>query len=357
MRRVTVLLVAVAMLAAGCSSGTTDTTTTPLDAAATTATSTVTTTVPVATTTTVDQTTTTTSAPDSAVTRTEDIVYLERDGHKYLLDVYAPAGEGPFPVVLAFHGTGPLQQHDPQLMAVAKAAAEVGMVVFVPSWVQMIKTKVLPDDLASGHDASTCALAFAQQEAAAYGGDPERIVTYGFSAGSSEAAWLALGHATTPISGCVASGPTSAPVGAVLGDSEYFLHTGIFQKGFDTDSAGMQAHVAAFVDPAIWPDDLSARFRIWSASDGTGSRPFDDAWDDDGWLAQRDPDGTIRDDLDALGQLDDGVISFIDEGLLLAYRLESVGVDVTIDGFPGGHVVGDKVPELVAYLLDAAGTS
>ena len=217
--------------------------------------------------------------------------------------------------------------------------------------------KPLPDDLTSGFEVSTCALAFAQQEAAAYGGDPDRIVTYGFSAGSQPAAWLALGHATTPISGCMASGPTNAPVGAVLGDSEYFMHTTLYQEGFDTDSAGMQAHVAALIDPTTWPDDLSARFRIWSAPFGTGTRTFDDAWDDDGWFAQRDPDGTIRADLDALGQLDDGIISFFDEGILLAYRLESVGADVTVDEFPGGHRVGDKVPELVAFLLDAAGTS
>ena len=320
------LTLVVVLLAGSCSSGTTDTTTTP------------------------------TSAPGSAVTRTEDIVYLERDGHKYLLDVYFPNGDGPWPVVLAFPGAPGLKD-DPYLTVIARAAAEAGMVVFAPSWIQVFGANPLPADLTSGNEASTCALAFAQQEAAAYGGDPDRIVTYGFSAGSQPAAWLALGHATTPVSGCVASGPTNAPVGAVLGDSEYFMHTTLFQEGFDTDPAGMQAHVAALIDPTTWPDDLSARFRIWSASDGTGSRRFDDAWDNDGWLAQRDPDGTIRADLDALGQLDDGIISFIDEGLLLAYRLESVGADVTIDEVPGGHVIGGRVPKLVAYLLDAAGTS
>ena len=83
---------------------------------------------------------------------------------------------------------------------------------------------------------------------------------------------------------------------------------------------------------------------------------FDDPWDETGWLAQRDPDGSIRDDLDRLGQLDDGVISFIDEAQFMALRLEEAGIDVTLDNYPGGHTTADKVPELVGYLLDAAAT-
>jgi hypothetical protein len=101
---------------------------------------------------------------------------------------------------------------------------------------------------------------------------------------------------------------------------------------------------------------MPERFRFWAAADGTSPRPFDDPWDQDGWFAQRDPDGTIREDLDELGELDDGVITYIDEGLLLATRLQQAGIDAMFDIFPGGHTHNDKVPELIAYLLDAAGT-
>ena len=295
----------------------------------------------------------TASEPD--VIQTRDVVYLEREGDEYLLDVYAPPGPGPWPVVVAFHGVSTALKDDSYVTVVANAAARAGMVVFVPSWVHGFSASVFPDDLAGGFAASACALAFAQQEASGYGGDPARIVTYGFSAGAPEAAWLALGHGTDVVDGCVAPQPAGLPVGAVLGDSEYFLHTQLFQKGFDTDPDGMLAHAAALVDPASWPDNVAARFHIWSAAAGTQSRTFDDPWDEDGWLAQRDPQGTIRTDLEVLGELDDGVISFIDEGKLLAYRLEAAGLEVTVGLFPGGHVVFDKVPELVAYLLDAAG--
>ncbi|MCJ7779965.1 MAG: carboxylesterase family protein, partial [Acidimicrobiia bacterium] len=280
MRHLIALLIAAATLTTGCGSDATDSTATS-----------------------VAQTTTIAVPSGFEVARTEDLVYLEADGHEFLLDVYVPTGDGPWPVVVAFHGTAPSLKDDSYVTVVAQAAAETGMVVFVPSWVTAFSSSASAEDPSSGFAASACALAFAHQYAPDYGGDPGRIVTYGFSAGAAGAAWLALCHGTEPTPGCVADEQPTSPVGAVLGDSEYFLHTQLFQDGFDNDPAGMLAHVAALVDPATWPDDHAARFRIWSAANGTDSRPFDDAWDENGWLAQRDPDGTIREDLDTLGQL------------------------------------------------------
>jgi len=93
-------------------------------------------------------------------------------------------------------------------------------------------------------------------------------------------------------------------------------------------------------------------------------RLFDDPWDEEGWLAQRDPDGTIREDLDELGELDDGVITYIDGGLLLATRMQQAGFEATFDLSPGSHTrPGDPsnlvayLPEVVTYFLDAAGNS
>jgi enterochelin esterase-like enzyme len=113
----------------------------------------------------------------------------------------------------------------------------------------------------------------------------------------------------------------------------------------------MLEHVASLIDPSTWPEDLSAAFRIWSAGNGTMSRAVDSGE----WLAQRDPDGSIRADLNELGELDDGIVSFVDEGLLLAKRLQEAGLDATVEEFPGGHDTLDKHPELVAYLLEIAG--
>lgn len=354
MRHTTVLLIAVAMLAASCSSGTTDTAAAAVEAAPTTIASTVTATVPV-TTTTVDQTTTTPSALDSGVTVSRDIVYLEMNGHEYLVDVYVPPGDGPWPVVVALHGATVYKSH---VAPIGEAAAEAGMLVFAPNYVAAWPSLGALDAnfIRTEDPAQRCALAFAEQEASSYSGDPDRTVVYGMSGGSSFGAALLLQPTTDLAPGCLAQTLPMAPVGGVLGDAEYFNHNGFWDAAFNADPGEMQRIVAETVDSALWTGDMPTRVRLWAAEGGSFPRSFDDPWDEDGWFALRDPDGSIRDDLDELGELDDSVISYIDSGLLLATRLQQAGIDATFDTFAGGHTHSDKIPELVAYLLDAAGT-
>jgi len=345
MRRLAVLLIAVVTLATSCSSGTTDTTTT----VATTAT-----TLPPTTT---DAPTTTVSSSDSSVTVTKDIVYLEMNDHEYLVDVYVPAGDGPWPVVVALHG-GLVYKDNSVLTVIAKAAAEAGMLVFAPNWVAEwpALSEMNADFVRSEAPVLPCALAFAYQEAAGYGGDSARTVVYGHSGGATSGAQLVLGPHADLTPGCLAQTPPVTPAGAVLGDAEYFSHATWWDGAFDEDLEEMQAIVAETVDPAFWPSDLPERFRLWAVTDGSFSRPFDDPWDENGWFVQRDPDGTIREDLDELGELDDGIISYIDEGLLLSTRLQQAGIDATFDMLTGVHEAHTDTPEVVvAYLLDAAG--
>lgn len=340
MRHITVMLVAGAMLAVSCSSGTTGTTTTAVEPAATTLASTV-----------------TTSVLDSGVAITKDIVYLEMDGHEYRVDAYVPDGDGPWPVVVALHGA-PVYKNNSYVTVVAEAAVESGMLVFTPNWVAEWPTLSAMDAafVRSTNPVLACALAFAQQEAAGYGGDSGRTVVYGSSAGATSGAALVLGPGTDVTSGCLAQAPPMAPVGAVLGDAEYFNHATWWDGAFDEDIEEMQTLVAETVDPAFWNADLPARIRLWAAEDGSFPRSFDDPWDEDGWFALRDPDGSIREDLDELGELDDGVINYKDSGLLLFTRLEQAGIDATFEVFPGDHMTALPVPEIVAYLVDAAGT-
>lgn len=335
MRHATILLIALATAIAGCSSDTNDTTTT---AAA------------------VEQPAATASAPEVGVTVTKDIVYLEMNGHEYLLDVYAPDGEGPWPVVIALHGA-PAYKGDVHITVVARAAAAAGMLVIVPNWVAEWPALSAMDAefVQSENPAVPCALAFAQQEAAAYGGDSNRTVVYGMSAGATEGARFVLGPKRELTSGCLAQAPPMPPIGAVFGDAEYFRHATWWDGAFDKDLGEMQSIGAETVDPAFWNADLPKRIRLWAAADGTAPREFDDPWDANDWFAQRDPDGTVRQDLDQLGELDDGVITYVDEGLLLATRLQRTGIDTTFDILPGGHT--PKVPETVAYLLDVARSS
>jgi len=315
------------------------------------------------TTTTVETTTTlppttTAPSPESGVTITKDIVYLEMDGDEYLVDVYVPAGEGPWPVVVALHGA-PVYKGNSFTTRPARAAAEAGMLVFAPNWVAQWPhlSDMDAEFVRIGRSVQACALAFAQQEAAEYGGDSTRTVVYGYSAGATSGASLVLGPPADLPPGCLAQSPPVAPVGAVLGDAEYISYPTWWDGAFNEDLDEMQVIVAETVDPAFWSSDLPARFRFWAAADGTYPREFDDPWDEDGWFAQRDPDGTIRGDLDELGALEDGTVDYIDNGQLLATRLQQAGIDTTFDVLPGDHETYISTTTLVAYLLDAAGNT
>jgi len=290
------------------------------------------------------------TSSDGAFTRTEDLTYLTVDGDAFEADMYVPQGDGPWPIVVMFHGN-PDTKEGRMTAAVAEAAAAAGMQVFVPNW--LTGTPLLtPETFDFIYAAANCAVAYAQP-------DPEvslPVVVYGFSAGVGPASLAALDPASEPIPGCGVENRPAPITGAVFGDGEYFLHSTIFNGAFAADLEVMQARVGTIVDPNLWPSDMETRFFLWVADEGTSSRGFRDPWDETGWLAQRDPDGSIRDDLDRLGQLDDGIISFIDQGQFMALRLEEAGIEVTLHNYPGGHSTMDKVPELVGYLTDAAAT-
>lgn len=293
-------------------------------------------------------TTTTAVEPEAATT---DVLFMTQDGHELLVDVYVPDEGGPHPVVVAFHG---LPSNKDENRPIGREFAESGLLTFVPTWLtkEQWTAEPFPEDMIANYEAATCILAFAQEHAERYGGDPSQTVVFGFSAGAQPAAWLGLGHTTDMPQGCVAVDPPSPPVGAVLGDSEYFLHSEFFDYGFATDPAGMQQRVADFVDPATWPETLSAAFRVWSVEGATLARPIADSWDEESWLASRDPDGSIRTDLETVGLHDAQQISHIDEGALLTMRLTDHGLDATHDLFPGGHESFDKLDDMVTYIFE-----
>lgn len=296
--------------------------------------------------------TTTTMATN--FTETRDIVYRTTSSAEFSMDVYEPVGTGPWPVVIAFHGASSDLKDESFTTVVAEEAAAQGMLVFVPTWIDF---SAFPPTIGTYEEwirTANCAVAFAQQNAATYGGEAETTVLHGFSAGIGPSLFAVLQPADDPISGCATEAPPAPIAGVVLGDGEYFLHTQTFDGAFATDLEAMQAEVAALIDPSHWPEDLDAEFFLWSAGDGTNARPIGDLSDESGWFAQRDPDGSIRADLDRLGQLEDGIVTYIDASQLLALRLSEAGFEVTLDEYPGGHTTHDKVPELVGYLQAAA---
>jgi acetyl esterase/lipase len=282
-----------------------------------------------------------------------DLAFMTVDGDDHLIDVYAPDGQGPWPVAVAFHGRSSDGKDTASTTSIAEAAASAGMVVFAPTWYTGDPFPLGIDDIDHLGDAGNCAVAFARAHAGEHGGDPARIVVYGFSAGTGPALVSALDPAEGQIPGC-RSPSTGAPVaGAVLGDGETFWHSAAFDGAFGEDLDAMQDSVASLTDATRWPPDLDTEFFVWAAATGTAPRDLDDPGNPT-WITNRDPTGSIRSDLERLDQLADDVVSYVDAAQLLELRLREAGVDVTLEITPGGHTVAEKLPLLVDWLLDAS---
>jgi acetyl esterase/lipase len=116
----------------------------------------------------------------------EGVAYGE--GPRRSLDVYAPrAAAGPCPVIVFFYG-GSWDGGRRQSYAFAgRALAAQGFVVVIPDY-RLVPEVRYPDFLRDG----AAAVRWARTHAARFGGDGERIVLIGHSAGAYNAAMLAL---------------------------------------------------------------------------------------------------------------------------------------------------------------------
>ncbi len=272
------------------------------------------------------------------------------------MDVFVPAGDGPWPVVVSFHGLDSNVKDELSTVAVAEAAAAEGMLVFTPTWIVFDPPPfpITVDTFRGFTAAANCAVAFAQESAAELGGDPGTTVLNGFSGGAGAALLAALEPSESAIPGCETDASPSLVNGVVLGDGEYFLHSENFELCLRGRSRGDAGGGRLHERGDLLASGLDAKFFMWVAASGTGSRPFEDPSDESGWLALRDPDGSIRADLERLNQLEDGIISNIDAAQLLALRLTEAGFEANVDEYPGGHTTLDKLPEIVGYLRSAA---
>ncbi|MDH6120861.1 putative esterase [Kitasatospora sp. GAS204A] len=98
------------------------------------------------------------------------------------IDIYRPTPAGPAPVVLLWHGIGPDERD--VLAPLAEATARQGLLVYVPDW--------RPDAEDGGRGHLLESLRFVREHAASHGGDADRTVLAGWSAGASAAVSLAL---------------------------------------------------------------------------------------------------------------------------------------------------------------------
>ncbi len=115
-----------------------------------------------------------------------DVAYAGVDGGQLTLDVSAPAGHGPFPVLMIIHGGG-WELHTNAIMeGMARYITNRGYVVF------NINYRTLPEGASMEEIVEDCLGAFLwiKEHAGEYKGDPRRFAVTGDSAGAHLAAMV-----------------------------------------------------------------------------------------------------------------------------------------------------------------------
>lgn len=125
--------------------------------------------------------------PPAAAERAENIA-IDGPGGKLALRIYQPAGAGPFPIAMMFHGggwvIGDLDTADWQSRAVCDGAGCI---------VASVDYRLAPEHrFPAAAEDCYAATVWAQREAAALGGEPGRLAVVGDSAGGNLAAAVAL---------------------------------------------------------------------------------------------------------------------------------------------------------------------
>jgi acetyl esterase/lipase len=123
----------------------------------------------------------------SGVQRTSDIAYGSQPRQQ--LDVYTPAHAAHLPVVIFWYGGGWTTGDRKSYRFVATALAQQGFVTVLPDY-RLYPAVRFPTFL----EDSARAVAWVQQHAGEFGGDPQRIVLMGHSAGAHIATFLAFNH-------------------------------------------------------------------------------------------------------------------------------------------------------------------
>jgi dienelactone hydrolase len=264
---------------------------------------------------------------DSSVEVVRDLVYISDDerfrGSQEAMNVVAPgSGDGPWPIVVVFH---PLGKGSVERMATAIASE--GRVVFAPDWGRLSAAweaeGTLREQWGSTSAEVRCAVAFATERATQYGGDPANVTLMGYSGGGNAALMAAFSDLEPP-AGCAANGPAAEPRAVVSVDGDVLLGAPLWDDGFAADPE-------AFYALTPWRDlDPDDRFSVVLMHTDTivpflqrtvGSDPTDIDLD------VRHVDIDLRAGLEAMGILEDGVITNLEANEWATQALLDAGYD------------------------------
>ena len=112
-----------------------------------------------------------------------NLLYGTEQERSRRLDIYVPEGvEAPYPVVLAFHGSGTADKADIEEFGIPELAARAGAAT--------VTVNYRTDEPLHAYQDAFCALAWLQAEGATYDLDPSRVVALGHSYGGLPATML-----------------------------------------------------------------------------------------------------------------------------------------------------------------------
>jgi acetyl esterase/lipase len=270
------------------------------------------------------------------------------------LDVYAPTAEGPWPVVVMFHG-GPGVLSKDYLGGWAQDVAAEGYVVFVPAWgVGSPEAQKVPRSaaLAAFGRQAACAVAYARSHAAEYGGDPSTLVLFGHSAGANTASVLAFLR-PTPSEGCPGGDELGAISSLVTFEGDWLLmDPGPWDQTIPKDPAVLSA--ATPWDGLTKHADLPVVMLVSEGSGGVTDPPLGEPPVD--LATARDPVALRAALKTALTDGEGGDIG--QEQAVLFTALKANGNPVSLTELPGAN--HDSIglsgrPALLAAINDAAG--
>jgi acetyl esterase/lipase len=124
-------------------------------------------------------------APKAGITETQNVRYAP--GNRHELDIYAPTGEKPAPVVVFIYGGGWKDGNKAEYRFVAAALAARGFLTVVPDY-RLFPQVRFPAFLQD----NAAAVAWTKANIGRYGGEPNRIFLMGHSAGAYNVAMLTL---------------------------------------------------------------------------------------------------------------------------------------------------------------------
>ena len=274
-----------------------------------------------------------------AVTKTSNVAFESSNPalKTGVLDVYAPAESGPWPVVVMFHAGPP--PHKERLSTHARRVADLGFVVFNATWGAGAPIPETYEQALPLTSQAACAVEFARAHAAEYGGDPATMIVFGHGQGASSIAAMIAFARPEPSVGCLGGTTPGAIDALVTWDGDWLL------QPTNIDWDGRLAADPKFLDGMTplkhLPEhrDLKVVMLVSESrsEDLHADRPLPDPAATDAFFAPRDPTGLLRRQLETNGALADGKIDLAEAQGLLFSVLEAQGNPVSLDVLPGSN--------------------